>query len=215
MKMIDLSQNQFEGILPRSLSNCRMLEILNLGSNRLTDVFPSWLGILPELRVLILQQNGFYGIIGNPIAIFSSPKLHIVDLSANEFMGKLPCEYFRNWKRIKNVDANDFTYMGAYTSIWWAGYIIYLYYPYSMKIINRGREMVYLKIIEVFTVIDLSSNKFNGNIPEFIGDLNGFQLLNLSNNNLTNHIPLSLGNLTTLESLDLSQTSSQYRDFGN
>uniref|UniRef100_A0A2N9FMY9 Leucine-rich repeat-containing N-terminal plant-type domain-containing protein n=1 Tax=Fagus sylvatica TaxID=28930 RepID=A0A2N9FMY9_FAGSY len=86
MKMIDLSQNQFEGILPRSLSNCRMLEILNLGSNRLTDVFPSWLGILPELRVLILRQNGFYGIIGNPTAIFSSPKLRIVDLSANEFM---------------------------------------------------------------------------------------------------------------------------------
>jgi Leucine-rich repeat (LRR) protein len=129
MKMIDLSQNQFEGILPRSLSNCRMLEILNLGSNRLTDVFPSWLGILPELRVLILRQNGFYGIIGNPTAIFSSPKLRIVDLSANEFMGKLPFEYFRNWKSIKNVDANDFTYMRAYTSIPLAGYIILLILP--------------------------------------------------------------------------------------
>uniref|UniRef100_A0A2N9F5I1 Leucine-rich repeat-containing N-terminal plant-type domain-containing protein n=1 Tax=Fagus sylvatica TaxID=28930 RepID=A0A2N9F5I1_FAGSY len=34
-------------------------------------------------------QNGFYGIIGNPTTIFASPKLRIVDLSANEFMGNL------------------------------------------------------------------------------------------------------------------------------
>ncbi|KAF3945081.1 hypothetical protein CMV_028514 [Castanea mollissima] len=59
--------------------------------------------------------------------------------------------------------------------------------------------------MEVFSAIDLSSNKFNGNISEFIGNLNGFQLFNLSSNNLAGHIPSSLGNLTTLELLDLSQ----------
>uniref|UniRef100_A0A2N9I7L3 Leucine-rich repeat-containing N-terminal plant-type domain-containing protein n=1 Tax=Fagus sylvatica TaxID=28930 RepID=A0A2N9I7L3_FAGSY len=78
-------------------------------------------------------------------------------------------------------------------------------YIFSMTIMNKGMETEYPKIIKAFAAIDISSNKFNGKIPECIGDLNGFQLLNLSNNNLTGHIPLSLGNLTTLESLDLSQ----------
>uniref|UniRef100_A0A2N9HAT7 Leucine-rich repeat-containing N-terminal plant-type domain-containing protein n=1 Tax=Fagus sylvatica TaxID=28930 RepID=A0A2N9HAT7_FAGSY len=205
LRMIDLSQNQFEGVVPRALSNCRMLEILNLGSNQLNDVFPSWLGTLPELRVLILRHNGFYGVVGSPTTIFASPKLRIVDLSANKFIGSLPFEYFQNLMSVKKVDANNFTHIRAFTIIPLAGFTVPEDYPYSMTITNKGKETVYLKIIEVFAVIDLSSNEFNGKIPQFIGNLNGFQLLNLSHNNLTGHIPLSLGNLTTLESLDLSQ----------
>ena len=205
MKMIDLSQNQFEGLLPRSLSNCKMLEILNLGSNQLNDVFPSWLGTLSELRVLILRRNGLYGVVGSPTTIFASPKLHILDLSSNKFTGKLPFEYFQSWKYMKKIDAGNFTYMLDFTSVFSSGYYLSQDYPYSMKIINKGREIMYSKIIKVFAAIDLSSNEFNGKISEFIGNLNGLQLLNLSNNNLTGHIPLSLGDLTTLESLDLSQ----------
>uniref|UniRef100_A0A7N2L5X8 Leucine-rich repeat-containing N-terminal plant-type domain-containing protein n=1 Tax=Quercus lobata TaxID=97700 RepID=A0A7N2L5X8_QUELO len=205
MKMIDLSQNQFEGLIPRSLSNCKMLEILNLGSNQLNDVFPSWLGTLSELRVLILRRNGLYGIVGSPTTIFAFPKLHILDLSSNKFTGKLPFEYFQSWKYMKKIDADNFTYMLEFTSILSCGFDVPQYYPYSMTIINKGREIMYSKIIEIFVAIDLSSNEFNGKISEFIGNLNGFQLLNLSNNNLIGHIPLSLGDLTTLESLDLSQ----------
>ena len=205
MKMIDLSQNQFKGVLPRSLSNCRKLEILNLGSNNLNDVFPTWLGPLPKLRVLILRHNGLYGVVGSPTTIFASPKLRILDISSNRFTGKLPFEYFRNWKFVNKVDVNDCRYMLASTSFNPSGYGVDDFYPYSMTITNKGKETVYPKIIEVFAAIDLSSNNFNGMIPEFIGNLNGFQLLNLSYNNLTGRIPLSLGNLTTLESLDLSQ----------
>ncbi|KAM4119109.1 hypothetical protein ACJW30_03G034900 [Castanea mollissima] len=205
MKIIDMSQNQFEGLLPRSLSNCKTLEILNLGSNQLNDVFPSWLGTLSELRVLILRRNGLYGVVGSPTTIFASPNLHILDLSSNKFTGKLPFEYFQSWKYMKKINADNFTYMLEFTSIQSCGFTVYQYYPYSMTITSKGREMMYSKIIEVFAVIDLSSNEFSGKVSEFIGNLNSLQLLNLSNNNLTGHIPLSLGDLTTLESLDLSQ----------
>jgi Leucine-rich repeat (LRR) protein len=205
LKMIDLSQNQFEGVLPRSLSNCRMLEVLNLGSNELNDVFPSWLGTLPELRVLSLQQNGFYGVVGSPTSFFASPKLGIVDLSVNKFTGNLPFEYFQNWMLPRKVDAKNYTHMQASTTIWLGDLEVFEYYLYSMKIILKGKETLYQKIREAFAFVDLSSNEFNGTIPEFIGNLNGFQLLNLSNNNLTGHIPISFGNMSTLESLDLSQ----------
>ncbi|GLT26993.1 hypothetical protein SLA2020_020250 [Shorea laevis] len=65
--------------------------------------------------------------------------------------------------------------------------------------------MEYAKILEVFRAIDLSCNKFQGELPEVVGNLKGLQLLNLSNNVLVGPIPPALGDLTNLEALDLSQ----------
>ena len=74
-----------------------------------------------------------------------------------------------------------------------------------MVMTNKGNDVVYEKVLGVFTAIDFSSNRFVGEILESIGNLKGVQSLNLSNNALTGHIPSSLGNLTELEALDLSQ----------
>ncbi|KAM7494637.1 hypothetical protein LguiB_029246 [Lonicera macranthoides] len=52
--------------------------------------------------------------------------------------------------------------------------------------------------------IYLSSNKFGGEISNFVGRLYSLQVLNLSHNSLTGHIAPVLGNLSELESLDLS-----------
>ncbi|KAI6706002.1 hypothetical protein NL676_008964 [Syzygium grande] len=62
----------------------------------------------------------------------------------------------------------------------------------------------YAEISDVLMVIDFSNNKFEGFIPELIGDLKSLRILNLSNNFLNGSIPPSLANLTVLESLDLS-----------
>ena len=59
------------------------------------------------------------------------------------------------------------------------------------------------KILNIYTSIDLSSNKFDGGVSQVIGELKSLRLLNLSHNSLTGHIS-SLKNMSTLESLDLS-----------
>ncbi|KAL7218718.1 hypothetical protein ACSBR2_011901 [Camellia fascicularis] len=63
----------------------------------------------------------------------------------------------------------------------------------------------YEKILNIFTAIDFSSNKFKGEIPESIGKLKRLQLLKLSNNDLSGEISSCLGNPIKLESLDFSQ----------
>ncbi|XP_031099907.1 receptor-like protein 9DC1 [Ipomoea triloba] len=78
------------------------------------------------------------------------------------------------------------------------------YYQDSLVVRLKGQEREIVKILIMFTAIDLSSNKFEGHIPNSIGDLLALRELNLSHNTFTSLIPTSLGNLSVLESLDLS-----------
>ncbi|CAL5393874.1 unnamed protein product [Camellia sinensis] len=200
LKMINLSYNKLQGKVPGSLANCTQLEFLNLSNNLIDDAFPLWLGDLTKLQVLILRSNKFYGAIENPKIKLELPNLHIIDLSHNGFTGNLPSKYFQNWNAMKFFDADKMNYMN--TIIEGRGFYFYLY---TMNITNKGVNTEYQEIQNIFATIDLSSNKFEGVIPEFIGNLKGLQQLNLSNNNLNGGIPSCLGNLTNLESLDLSQ----------
>ena len=206
LKMIDFTQNQLQGWIPRSLVNCTMLETLLLGNNQINDSFPSWLGVLPKLGVLILRYNQLQGAIGKPENNFVFPNLHIVDFSYNNITGKLPFEYFRIWKAMRIIgNYHGQMYMQANMSFNVLRETWTKQYTYSMIFTNRGIEIAYERIPYIFIAMDLSSNKFEGEILELIGNLKGIQLLNLSNNLLTGSIPSSLEELTALEALDLSQ----------
>ncbi|KAK8517858.1 hypothetical protein V6N12_016696 [Hibiscus sabdariffa] len=78
-------------------------------------------------------------------------------------------------------------------------------FPYSMTMTKAGVVTKYDKIQDVLVAIDLSSNRFEGGIPQDIQILKAVQFLNLSNNLLSGPIPSSMANLTRLEALDLSQ----------
>ncbi|KAM3753063.1 hypothetical protein ACB098_03G065600 [Castanea mollissima] len=208
LKAIDVSYNQLEGQVPRSLSNCTMLEILLLGNNRLSDIFSSWLGKLPRLRVLSLQSNGFHSAIGKPESSLDFPKLQIIDVSFNNFTGKLPYEHFQSWTSMKVANLTfdeDNAYMVVDTSTPSPYSIFVNDFSYTLEMTNKGIKTLYQKIQDHLVAIDLSSNKFDGEISEVIGNLKGPHLLNVSNNMLTGPIPSSLENLMELESLDLSQ----------
>ena len=78
------------------------------------------------------------------------------------------------------------------------------YYDDSVTIMIKGLEIELPRILTIFTTIDLSHNKFSGEIPNVMGKLQALRFLNLSHNDLVGNIPSSLGNLCSLESLDLS-----------
>ncbi|XP_050289794.1 receptor-like protein 53 [Quercus robur] len=195
---LDFSHNQIQGKIPQSLVQCQMLEVLNLGNNNINDAFPFWLQSLPELRILVLRANGFHGPIWTPHTRFGFSKLHVIDLSHNNFSGRLPLEYFKTWNAMLMVPAKDNSqpeYMGSQID----------YYKDSITVVNKGIEIFLVKILTIFMAIDLSNNRFYGEIPNSVGNLKGLIVLNLSSNSFMGHFPSSLGNLTELESLDLSQ----------
>ncbi|XP_030519008.2 receptor-like protein 9DC3 [Rhodamnia argentea] len=77
-------------------------------------------------------------------------------------------------------------------------------YQDSVIVTMKGLELRLVKILTVFTSIDLSSNHFVEELPMDVGSLKSLKGLNFSHNNLTGYIPPSPGNLTDLEWLDLS-----------
>ncbi|XVF03661.1 hypothetical protein REPUB_Repub05bG0012500 [Reevesia pubescens] len=198
LRNLNLDGNHLQGPLTQSIINCKGLEVLDLANNKINDTFPHWLGSLPLLQVLVLRSNQLHGSIQD-MSSSSFSKIQIFDLSSNYFTGPLPVRYIRNFKAMINLteDENAMpSYMGVSGSNG--------FYSYSIGIVIKGMEMELEKIFIKLTTIDLSNNKFEGEIPKVVGQLKSLKGLNLSHNKLSGCIPASIGNLTSLEWLDLS-----------
>ncbi|KAB1227640.1 Receptor-like protein 12 [Morella rubra] len=203
LQTLDLSGNQLEGKLPKSLANCTKLEVFNVGNNHLKDLFPCHLKNISMLRVLVLRSNKFKGPInGCPGPDFTWTRLQIFDVASNNFTGKFPFKNLSAWKAM--MDGEDearselthlqFNFLGFDE----------LHYQDSVSVTVKGLDIELVKILTIFTSIDLSCNSLDGRIPEEVGVLKSLYVLNLSHNGFTGQIPISLANLTHLESLDLS-----------
>uniref|UniRef100_A0A2N9HLV5 Leucine-rich repeat-containing N-terminal plant-type domain-containing protein n=1 Tax=Fagus sylvatica TaxID=28930 RepID=A0A2N9HLV5_FAGSY len=184
LSTLDLNHNQIQGKIPRSLVQCRMLEVLNLGNNKLNDTFPFWLESLPELQILVLRANGFHGPIWDPATKIGFSKLHVIDLSHNNFTGELPSKYFMTWNAmlmapVKAIDLSNNRFYGEI--------------PDSVGNLNG------------LIVLNLSNNSFASHIPSSFGNLTALESLDLSQNLLSGEIPQQLTSLTFLEYLNLSQ----------
>ncbi|KAL7224308.1 hypothetical protein ACSBR1_025714 [Camellia fascicularis] len=206
-EIINLNGNGFEGTVPKSLVNCKMLRVVDLGCNKFSDKFPFWLEKLRWLQVLILSSNKFHGPMPASKAKFPFLNLRVMDLSDNYFTGPLPKTYFKNFDAMMNVIEANFklqyiekTVVGVVGAMYQYRY----HYHDCLTMVIKGSTIEMVKVLTIFTVIDLSKNNFEGQIPQIIGKLNSIRGLNLSHNSLTGHIPTSLANLTMLEWLDLS-----------
>ncbi|KFK22775.1 hypothetical protein AALP_AAs71336U000100 [Arabis alpina] len=201
LRSLDVGHNQLSGELPKSLINCTYLEFLNVEGNRINDTFPFGVSLLPHLQVLVLRSNEFHGPVSHPRDSFSFPNLRIFDISDNRFSGVLPSDYFVGWNAVSSVvEVEDYRY-----GIVVAGGIRRYYYS-SVVLTNKGLKMELVgSVFKMYKTIDVSRNRFEGDIPESIGLLKELIVLNMSNNAFTGCIPQSLTNLTNLQSLDLSQ----------
>ncbi|KAH0773355.1 hypothetical protein KY290_010492 [Solanum tuberosum] len=191
---LNLHGNKLERKIPQSLANCKNLQLLDLGNNNLSGTFPVWLGALPDLLVLSLRSNKLRGPIRTSRIENMFPELRIIDLSYNAFSGNLPSSLFQHLKAMRTIDPS----MGA------PRYHGDTYYEDSITVATKGFYREIVRILYLYTVIDLSSNKFRGQIPRIMGDLIAVHIMNLSHNGLQGHTPSSFGDLSSVESLDLS-----------
>ncbi|KAK8600024.1 hypothetical protein V6N13_060178 [Hibiscus sabdariffa] len=204
LQTLDLNRNLLQGKVPKSLVNCKMLEVLDLGNNQINDTFPCHLKNITRLRVLVLRANKFNGKMHcsekNPW-----PMLQIVDLSSNSFSGTLHETCLSTWKAMKAPEDETLSELNHLR--FKVLNFSQLYYQDAVTVTMKGLELELLKILTVFTSIDISCNNFEGQIPEVIGTFTALYILNISRNALTGSMPPFLGNLSQLESLDLSSNN--------
>ncbi|TYH21032.1 hypothetical protein ES288_A04G009900v1, partial [Gossypium darwinii] len=208
----NLNGNLLEGPLTPSILNYRGLEVLDLGSNKINDAFPHWLGSLPQLQILVLKSNQIYSSLCVNSSRFGPffSKIQIFDLSSNYFSGPLPLRYINSFKAIINLtkDASTRTYMGMKDFNSSIGI-----YSYSIGIVVKGQDITLNKIFIPKVIgkrrslngLNLSHNNLSGyNIPSSIESLTNLEWLGLSSNKLVGRIPRELLNLTALSTLNLS-----------
>ncbi|XP_039118219.1 receptor-like protein 43 [Dioscorea cayenensis subsp. rotundata] len=198
LQTINLHGNKLEGLVPSSWANCAELEVLDLGRNKLGDSFPYWSMNLPALKVLVLKENRFFGHLTGICEGNHFMMLQIFDISSNRYTGSFSSDCFKSMKAMM-------VHQGPTETI---GYtndsLVTSSYRDIVTVNLKGLEIELVKILTTFTSIDLSNNRFVGNIPQVLGDLKSLHALNMSLNAFTGEIPQALGDMIELEALDLS-----------
>ncbi|KAH9745303.1 Receptor-like protein 43 [Citrus sinensis] len=172
--MIDFDNNSLQGREPKSLANCVKLKFLNHGDSQITDVFPSWLGTLPEVEVLILKFNNFHGEIEEPQTAFEFPKHRIIVLSHNRFTEtKAEIEYPKLSNLIAAIILSDNNFVGEIPTS-----IANLKGLRTLNLSNNNLQGY------IPSTLNLSRNKLTGQIPQQVADLTSLSFFNVSHNHL-------------------------------
>jgi Leucine-rich repeat (LRR) protein len=222
LRYVHLYGNRLSGPLPYDFYNLSSLVTLDLGDNNLTGPIPNWIDSLSELSIFVLKSNQFNGKLPHQLCLLR--KLSILDLSDNNFSGLFPsCLSNLNLTASDEITGVE-PYWGSrdywseekiFPSIGGRGFSLYdimLLPEISVKIAVEltAKKNFYTYeggILRYMSALDLSCNRFTGEIPTEWGNLSGIYSLNLSQNNLTGLIPSSFFNLKQIESLDLSHNN--------
>ncbi|XP_030965907.1 LRR receptor-like serine/threonine-protein kinase EFR [Quercus lobata] len=107
LNSLDLSGNQFTGVLPMEIGNLKNLEHLDISENMLTGKIPTSLASCVKLEFLAMRRNFFQGFV--PSSWESLRGLEHLDLSNNNFSGMIPkfLESF-DFLKLLNLSYNHF-----------------------------------------------------------------------------------------------------------
>ncbi|XP_068656710.1 receptor protein-tyrosine kinase CEPR1 [Aristolochia californica] len=227
LRILQLGHNLLRGGFPLGVTNCSLLEILDLGYTNLTGSVPD-LSPLESLKVINLSFNILSGHF--PVSFTNLTSLEVVDFNENpDFsMWKLPKEITKLQKLKSMILMTCSLYgtipdfIGNLTSL----YDLELSGNYLVGSIPREiGQLKNLRLLELYynqlsgtlpeelanlsrlTDIDASVNRLTGMIPEGICRLPKLRVLQLYNNSLTGGIPQVIGNSTTLTTLSLYENS--------
>ncbi|XP_073364724.1 leucine-rich repeat receptor protein kinase MSP1-like [Aegilops tauschii subsp. strangulata] len=184
---ISLSNNQITGQIPDSIGRLSSLQRLQIDNNYLEGPIPQSVGYLQNLTILSLHGNGLSGNI--PIELFNCRNLATLDLSSNNLTGHVP-RAISNLTLLNSLILSYNQLSGAIPAEICVGFENEVH-PDSEFVQHNG-------------LLDLSYNRLTGQIPAAIKKCSMLMVLNLQGNLLNGTIPSELGELTNLTSINLS-----------
>uniref|UniRef100_A0ACD5W4F3 Uncharacterized protein n=1 Tax=Avena sativa TaxID=4498 RepID=A0ACD5W4F3_AVESA len=188
LEVLKLWQNNFTGATPAALGRAAPLREVDLSTNRLTGEVPRWLCARGQLQILILLDNYLFGAV--PDGLGACPTLTRVRLGQNYLTGELP---------------RGFLYLPGLTTVELQNNYLTGHIPPDLEDDSSSTAApMGKKNKKMLSLLNLSSNRFNGSLPASIGSFSSLQTLLLGGNRLTGLIPKQVGRLKRLLKLDLS-----------
>uniref|UniRef100_A0A5B7BFP3 Protein kinase domain-containing protein n=1 Tax=Davidia involucrata TaxID=16924 RepID=A0A5B7BFP3_DAVIN len=223
LRILRLGRNSLHGDFPDSITNCSLLEELNMSSSYLTGTLPD-LSSMISLRILDLSYNLFTGKF--PMSVTNLTNLEL--LNFNENGGFDPWRLPENFSRLKRLESMILTTcmvhgpipasignMTSLVDLELSGNFLVDHIPAELGLLKNLQqlELYYNQLVgnipeELGNLtelidLDMSVNKLTGNVPESICRLPKLEVLQLYNNSLTGEIPGVIANSTTLTILSL------------
>ncbi|AEE76719.1 disease resistance protein [Arabidopsis thaliana] len=200
---LDVSYNNLDGLIPKSISTLVSLEHLELSHNNFRGQVPSSISKLVNLDGLYLSHNNFGGQV--PSSIFKLVNLEHLDLSHNDFGGRVPSSI----SKLVNLSSLDLSYNKfeghVPQCIWRSSKLDSVDLSYNS--FNSFGRILELGDESLERDWDLSSNSLQGPIPQWICNFRFFSFLDFSNNHLNGSIPQCLKNSTDFYMLNLRNNS--------
>ncbi|KAK4713150.1 hypothetical protein R3W88_019057 [Solanum pinnatisectum] len=150
------------------------------------------LSLFPSLRELHLGSNQFQGKI--PQGFGKLSQIRILDVSSNK-LDELP----ESMGKLSNLESFDGSYnvlKGTITESHLSSLSSLVYLDLSFNSFHTAT-----------TSLDLSRNRFSGELPDCWMNMSNLAVLNLAYNNFSGKVPPSLGPLTSLEAVYIRQNS--------
>ncbi|KAL0359491.1 UNVERIFIED_CONTAM: putative inactive leucine-rich repeat receptor-like protein kinase [Sesamum angustifolium] len=170
----DVSQNKLSGSFPNGVCEAKSLVSLSLHTNFFNGSIPNDLiNECTNLERFEVQNNGFSG--NFPSWLWSLPKLKLIRAENNRFTGEIP-DSISEAAQLEHVQIDN----NSFTSTFPLG-------------IGKVRSEIpeSLADLQVLTYLDLSKNNLTGPIPQELEKLK-LALFNVSYNKLSGRVPASL-----------------------
>ncbi|KAH7669471.1 Non-specific serine/threonine protein kinase protein, partial [Dioscorea alata] len=225
LAILDLSHNQIEGIIPKSLNFTKMYRI-DLSSNQFYGPLPEFAG--SSMVYIDLSNNSFSGPIPpniidelNPVFLLSLSMnklsgsipssfcqkrgLQVINVSKNQISGELP-DCWSNLSKISDMNLANNNISGSIpSSICRLPDLRILALSHNAML---GEFPVSMKYCSRLAGLDLSYNNFTGRIPNWVGqNLSSLSVLILKSNTFTDNIPEEISQLEYLQIIDLSNNN--------
>ncbi|KAK4487631.1 hypothetical protein RD792_005719 [Penstemon davidsonii] len=212
LDVLDMSRNGFGGHIPSVISRMASLKSLSFRGCFRTGSLQGFCR-LRNLVELDLSWNRLSGVI--PSCLGSLTSLKVLDLSRNDFVGKIPQTIFQNLKLLEYLSLSHNKLEGPFTFS-----SLSANSRLKVLLLQFSSDDVYSTSINKLKVdienppnfqlkeLGLSHCRLNGTIPSFLENQYELKLVDLSHNNLVGQFPTwLLVNKTNLQVLNLRKNS--------
>ncbi|KAL6198707.1 hypothetical protein ACLB2K_028496 [Fragaria x ananassa] len=211
VEFLQLPNNDIDGKFPFQFKFPK-IHFMDLSHNQFEGILPKWMGLEPlKLHVLQLRSNFRSGNI--PQQLCNLPHLHILDLSHNNISGTIPTCLSNLTNLVSGYPPDAYEGDDELTTVIMKGRELVNSGDHTLAYVNttdfssnnlEGEIPEDISSLVGLNSLNLSKNHLVEKISWKFGNLTKLETLDLSHNHLSGEIPQSFSSLTSLSHLDLS-----------